>query len=74
MFFVRGQGDIPLHAADQPLLHPRRFGYLIKALPGLGWDSSCLKRASYWDISDDSGLQIMRLWGPKIANFEKLNL
>ena len=33
-----------------------------------------MDRVSYWDILEDSGLQIIRLWGPKLGKFENLNL
>ena len=35
--------------------------------------TSYLERVSYWDIVEDSGLQIITLWGPTIGNFENLN-
>ena len=33
-----------------------------------------MQRVSYWDIVEDSGLQIITLWGPTIGNFENINL
>ena len=33
-----------------------------------------MQRVSYWDIVEDSGLQIITLWGPTNGNFENMNL
>ena len=33
-----------------------------------------MQRVSYWDIVEDSGLQIITLWGPTIGNFDNINL
>ena len=33
-----------------------------------------MQRVSYWDIVEDSGLQIITLWGPTIGNSENINL